>query len=211
MKIVVFGATGGTGRAIVEGALARGHVVVAVAQKPDAFPLRHALLTVTKGDVMDAGSLVEPVRGADAVLSAIGVKNNKETTVFSVGTAHILNAMRSAKVKRFLGVTSVGVEAEDPSFGFVYGTIMRRFFINRIYADMRRMESLVRAANDVEWTLVRPGRLTDDPGRGSYRTSIGKMPPTRRGGVIARADLAHLMLEALEDKTYLRQHVAVVY
>lgn len=182
MKIVVFGATGGTGRAAVEQAIARGHVVTAVARKPDAFPLRHAPLTVARGDVTDAGTLTEPMRGADAVLSTIGVVKNEETTVYSVGTAHILNAMRAGKVKRFLGVTSVGVEAEDPSFNVLYGTIARRFFINHIYADMRRMESLVRAASDIEWTLVRPGRLTDDPGRGSYRTSTGKLPPTRRGG-----------------------------
>ena len=117
--------------------------------------------------------------------------------------------MRAGKVKRFLGVTSAGVEERDPSFGFVYGTLIRRFRLNHVYTDMRRMESLVRAASDIEWTLVRPAALTDDPGRGSYRTSTGKLPP--KGQKIARTDLAHLMLEALEDKTYLRQHVAVAY
>ena len=83
MKIVVFGVTGGTGRAVVEGALARGIIVTAVARKPDAFPLRHALLTVTKGDVMDAGSLTEPVRGADAVLSAIDRGLDSAMNVFN--------------------------------------------------------------------------------------------------------------------------------
>lgn len=207
MKIVVFGATGGTGRAIVEGALARGIVVTAVARNPATFPLRHALLTVAKGDVMDAGSLVAPVRGVDAVLSALGSKGRGKTTVYSVGGANILNAMSINKVRRFLAVTSAGVEEHDPSFGFVYGVILRRV-IRPVYDDMRRMENVVRAS-DTDWTLLRPAALTDDPGRGTYRTSTGKLPP--KGSKVARADLAHLMLEALEEKRYVRQHVVVAY
>ena len=84
-----------------------------------------------------------------------------------------------------------------------------RCALRATYADMRRMETVVRAAEDLDWTLVRPARITDAQERGSYRTSTGRTLPG--GRQIARADLAHLMLEALEDKTYIRQHIAVAY
>jgi len=74
---------------------------------------------------------------------------------------------------------------------------------------MRRMETVVRAADGLDWTPVRPARLTDAHGRGSYRTSTGRTLPG--GRQIARTGLAHLTIEALEDKTYIRQHVAVAY
>lgn len=208
MRVIVFGATGGVGRLVVEQALGAGHIVTAVVRDPTTYTFRHALLTVVRGDVMDAATLDAPMTGQQAVFSALGSKGNGKTTVYSVGTANIINAMDTHKVKRLIAVTSVGVEAQDPSFGFIYGTIMRRLFIKNFYADMRRMETVVRAS-DTDWTLVRPSRLTDDPGRGSYRTSTGKMPP--KGMKIARADVAHVMLECLDEKRYIRQHVALGY
>jgi len=208
MRVIVFGATGGVGRPVVEQALGAGHIVTAVIRDPTTFTFRHALLTVVRGDVMNVATLDAPMQGQQAVFSALGSRGNGKTTVYSVGTANIINAMDTHKVKRLIAVTSVSVEAQDPSFGFIYGTIMRRLFIKNFYADMRRMETVVRAS-DTDWTLVRPSRLTDDPGRGSYRTSTGKMPP--KGMKIARADVAHLMLECLDEKRYIRQHVALGY
>ena len=73
MKIVVFGATGGTGERIVERALAEGHEVVAVARKPEAFTTRHSRLKVVKGDVLDPASVATAIVGADAVLSSVGL------------------------------------------------------------------------------------------------------------------------------------------
>ena len=70
------------------------------------------------------------------------------------------------------------------------------------------MEAVVRGS-DTDWTLVRPPQLTDDPGRGSYRTTTNKLPP--KGRKIARADVAHLMLESLDEKRYIRQHVTLAY
>jgi len=190
MRVIVFGATGGVGRLVVEQALAAGHIVTAVVRDPTTFTFRHALLTVVRGDVMDAATLAAPMTGQQAVFSALGPKRNEKTTVYSIGVTHLINAMDAHKVKRLIAVTSAGVEAKDPSFGFIYGTVMRTLFLKNVYADMRRMETVVRAS-DTDWTLVRPPQLTDDPGRGSYRTSTGKLP--RGGRKIARADVAHLM------------------
>lgn len=208
MRVMVFGATGGVGRLVVEQAIAAGHVVTAMTRDPATFPFTHALLTVVRGDVMDAATLDAPMDGQDAVFSALGHTGRGKTTVYSVGTAHIIGAMDAHKVKRLIVVTSAGVEEQDPSFGFVYGAVFRRFILPAVYADMRRMEALVRGS-DTDWTLVRPARLVDESGRGSYRTSMGKLPPG--GRKIARADVAHLMLECLDEKRYIREHVALAY
>jgi len=207
MRVVVFGATGGVGRLVVEQAIVAGHVVTAVVRDPAMFPFNHAMLTTVRGDVMDAATLDAPMEGQGAVFSALG-SHGKKSTVYSAGIAHIIGAMDAHKVKRLIAVTSAGVEAKDPSFGFIYGTVLRNIVLKNIYADMRRMEAVVRGS-DTDWTLVRPPQLTDDPGRGSYRTTTNKLPP--KGRKIARADVAHLMLEALDEKRYIRQHVALAY
>lgn len=208
MRVLVFGATGGVGRLVVEQAIAAGHIVTAVVRDPATFTFNHAMLTVTRGDVMDAATLDAPMDGQGAVFSALGSHGNGKTTVYSAGIAHIIGAMDAHGVKRLIAVTSAGVEAKDPTFGFVYGTVIRNLVLKGVYVDMRRMEAVVRGS-DTDWTLVRPPQLTDDPGRGSYRTTTNKLPP--KGRKIALADVAHLMLESLDEKRYIRQHVTLAY
>ncbi len=89
-RLVVFGATGGTGRALVEQALAAGHTVTAVARRPEAVGLQHARLTVLAGDVLTPASLEPAIAGHDAVLSALGVRARAPTTVCGEGVANIL-------------------------------------------------------------------------------------------------------------------------
>src|SRR5438105_10420169 len=103
MKLVVFGATGGTGKQIVARGLELGHDVTAVARKPEAVATRHDHLRVVRGDVLDAGSVAAAVAGADAVLSAIGPVNNKQPgTLISDAIKHMVTACEQAGVRRLV-------------------------------------------------------------------------------------------------------------
>src|SRR5688572_26306877 len=101
MKLVVFGATGGTGRCVVEQALAAGHDVTAVVRDPEGPPLRHERLRIVCADVFQSAEIESQMVGADAVLSALGPRTYRaETTVCSRAIESILGAMRETGVRR---------------------------------------------------------------------------------------------------------------
>src|SRR5690349_14147133 len=103
MKVVLFGATGGTGKNTVAKALEAGHQVVAVARKPEAVTAKHERLEVKKGDVLDYASVAAALEGADAALSTIGPPDDKNPgTLLSVGIANVVKALEEKKVRRFV-------------------------------------------------------------------------------------------------------------
>jgi putative NADH-flavin reductase len=90
MKLVVFGATGGTGTKVVERALSAGHDVVAVARRPEAVPPRDRLVIV-QCDVLEAPAVAAAMSGGDAVIATIGpASNRKPGTLISAGVRNLL-------------------------------------------------------------------------------------------------------------------------
>lgn len=211
MNIIVFGATGGTGQHAIELALALGHQVTAVARTPSSVKVTHDNLTVLRGDVMDAASLESALSGQEAVLSALGVGSSlKPTTLYSAGTHHILQAMEANGVRRFIGVSAGGF-ADDPNDTFplkyLVKPLLKRILKNP-YADMKQMEAEVRRS-DLDWTIVRPARLTDGPHTKRYRTTLNGNVPG--GWTISRADLADCMVTHLMDPRVFGATVGIAY
>lgn len=210
MKLVIFGATGGTGQALLEQALDLGYDVTAAVRTPAKVTLKHDRLHVTQADVTDAEAVSSAVRGQEAVLSALGVSDfrpfAKATSVYSGGTRTILDAMKSADVRRFIGVTSAGVN-NDPNEPLLYRLLLKPL-LRGPYRDMQRMEEDVKASG-LEWTLVRPVRLTDGPRTGRYRVTPENRP--KGGRTISRSDIADFMLAALDQSDYLNRAVVVAY
>lgn len=209
MRLTVFGATGATGAELVRQALASGHHVEAVARRPDAIAITHPHLTVSRADVLDPAWSVNQVKGADAVLSALGSRVMKQhTTVYSQGVAAIIAAMRHHGVRRFVGISAipVGLEAHQSMLErrLMY-PLLHRFFGGG-YDDMRRMEQLL-ADSGLDWTLFRPPALTNGRRTERYRTAIDRRLP--RAWSVSRSDLAHAMLAALDDTTVYRRAVAI--
>jgi putative NADH-flavin reductase len=129
MRIVIFGATGGTGRELVRQAAAGGHAVVAVARHPETLAPVGTSVELIAADVTQRASPSSIVRGADAVLSALGTRKlNEPTTVYSVGVTNILAAMRDAAVRRFIGISAVPVGAPLGLAEHVIFPILYRFF-----------------------------------------------------------------------------------
>ncbi|MFF7457522.1 NAD(P)-dependent oxidoreductase [Kitasatospora sp. NPDC008115] len=212
MNIAVFGATGGTGRRFLELAGAAGHSTVAFARDPlalvDARPT-----TIRQGDVLDPRAVARAVEGADAVVSALGIGYSRAaTTVYSAGTGHILKAMHAAGVTRVLCVSTTGMSLPpwpaDPARRALTSWMLHPV-LRRPYADMARMERLLLADTELDWTLVRAARLTAGRARGRYRTAAGRRLPGAWS--ISRADLAHYLLGALDDPAARRAVVEVAY
>jgi putative NADH-flavin reductase len=201
MRYAIFGATGHTGRHLLEQALADGHEVTALARDPSTVPA-HPHLRIVAGDVRDTEQVNHTVVGADAVLSALG-QRRWGTTVCTDGIRTILAAMNTHGVRRLLAVSGYGVG--DSRHRNLYAASMW-IVLRSIMRDKTQMEELIRAS-DTEWTLVRPAVITEGPHTGRYRTA----PDLHLGytSKISYADLADFMLSHLTGEDLIRQAVAI--
>ena len=210
MNILIFGATGGTGRELVKQALAQGHHVTAFARNPSKVTTQHENLSVVQGNVLDYSSVERAVKGKDAVLSALGHKKwFIKTTILSDGTKNIITAMEKQRVRRFICETSLGVGDSRGRLGLYYTFFVIPFIVYFYFKDKGLQEKYI-AQSSLDWVIVRPGMLTNGPRRGVYRHGfdIGSRIFSVR---ISRADVAEFMLKQLTDDTYRRKLVAVAY
>lgn len=204
MRIVVLGASGRTGREVVTQAVEAGDEVVAVARAGSDVP---AGATVVRAGFDDPAALDGAVRGADVVVSALGGRGRGPTTVCADGVTAALAAMGRTGVRRLVVVSASGLpgEGDDAAVRWLVKPILQRVF-RHPYADMARMEEIVRAG-EVDWTIVRPPRLTDGPATGTYRRALDRHLP--RGHRVARADLAAELLRLAREGDAVGRLVAV--
>ncbi|RDC64321.1 NAD(P)-dependent oxidoreductase [Adhaeribacter pallidiroseus] len=211
MKIVIFGATGGTGRHLVEQALADGHSVTAFVRDPAKLPLNHKNLKIVPGDVLHYSTVEPAVVGQEAVLSALGSGTQKDT-LRSTGTRHIIQAMEKLGVKRLVCETSLGYGdsrqvLDRTPFYFKY--LIVPLLLRHGFADHELQESYIKQST-LDWIIARPGNLTDGQRTGVYRHGF----PANDQKItvkISRADVADFMLKQLTDNTYLRQTPGLSY
>jgi len=203
MRVLVVGATGGTGRQLVAQALERGYEVTALARNPSRLQVEHPRLTIVRGDVLDEAGVASAVRGHDAVLSALGHRRYfYPTRIQSRGTGHILRAMEAHGVRRFVCATSLGLGESVGRLGLMYTFFVIPAILPFYFWDKTRQERAI-AASRVDWVIVRPGALTNGEKRGRVKhgLGIGNLLWTVR---VSRADVASFMLDQLESNTYVR-------
>ena len=209
MKLTIFGATGSTGACLVEQALAAGHDVTAVVRAPARVAAAgHPRLHIITADVMDPDAIAAPVAGADAVLTAVGPRGTGPTTVIQDSVRSIVAAMQKTGGRRLLALSGsvVADDGESAYLRYLLKPLARRTFLRHVCADMRAGESELEAS-DLDWTIMRPPRLTSKPATGTYRTAIGRNLPN--GLTVTRADLAACMLSVIGDPATIRRHVAI--
>ena len=206
MRIVVFGAAGRTGRLIVERALGHGHEVTAVihATMPDTPDPR--LITVF-GDVREFGAVEAAVTGQHAVAFALSHGADRGSDILEAGIANVVHAMAAQDVRRLAAVSAGGAFARTDkrlslAFRALIATAMRP-----VYDDLEAMERRI-MASALDWTIVRPAALSDEPASGQYRISLdGSLLP--KAGRISRADVASVVVKAIETDTYLLRAVVI--
>lgn len=201
--IALFGATGRTGRQVLDLELASGHRVQALARQADSLTGGPEGLTVVQGDVLDAGAVLQVVTGADVVVSVFGHVKGSPARVQTDGTTVIVDAMQAAGVGRIVSLSGGGLPApqDKPKLPDRLIVLALKAISGAVLADAVD-HAAVLAASDLDWTIVRAPRLTDRPGRGTYRIGwVGVNASTQ----VSRADLAAAILDIALNDTYSHQ------
>jgi putative NADH-flavin reductase len=196
MRLTVFGATGGTGRQVVEQGLAAGHEVTAVVRDPARLGVPSApALHVVTASLDDSAAITAAIRGADAVIDTLGTHGSGPRTVRADTARRILAAMRRTGVNRLVAVSASGAHSttgDSLPIRLLVKPVLQRI-LRHAFADMLEMEEIVRSS-DLDWTIVLPPRLTDGPRTGRVRSSVDAN--VRGSFSISRADLADAVLRA---------------
>jgi putative NADH-flavin reductase len=209
-RVLIVGATGGTGRQLVAQALERGYAVTALVRDPSRLHVDHPQLTVFQGDVLDYASVEAAMRGQEAVVSALGHKRFfYPTRILSEGTRNILRAMETHGVTRLVCETSLGIGDSAGRMGLYYTLFTIPVILPFYFWDKTRQERII-AESNVEWVIVRPGVLTNADKRGRFRHGrhVGGFFWTVR---ISRADVADFMLNQLTSDKYLQAAPGVAW
>lgn len=207
MKVLVLGATGGTGRLIVRDAVAKGHSVVALVRSTARADLPGAELI--EGDARDEATLGRAMDGCDAVVSALGTgMGRRKVDLLTVATRALIAAMTRNDVRRLICISALGVGDSRGHGGFVFDRLFQPLLLSQAYKDKNRQEAAIRVTS-LDWVIVRPARLTDDQARGSVRavTNLASI----NGGKVARADVARFAVDQLTADTWLRQTPVILW
>lgn len=207
MKILILGSTGATGRHLVLQSLKQNYEVTALARDPSKFKLKHPMLTVIKGNVLDKDLLTQIVDGKDAVISALGLGRSLKSGSLMANTVEILiPIMLKTNVSRLIFLSAFGVGETFVQANF-FQKLIFRFPLRDMYADKAKADELIKKCN-LDWTLIYPVLLTDKPPTGKYR--IGEQFQMKGMPKISRADVADFMIRQMADSLYKRKSIIIM-
>lgn len=206
MKILVLGATGPTGRHVINSALKSGDAVTVLARNPAALSDLSGRITVVRGDATSERDVAEAMRGQDAVISALGRGNSlSANALFSRAAAAVIDAAGKTGVSRLVWMSSFGVGdtfgSANPVQKFLFRTLLRGIYADKVIAD-----AAIRASG-LDWTLVYPTALTNAPAKGTYR--VADRVEMKGFAKISRADVADFMQRATHDQTWIRRDAVI--
>ncbi len=206
MKLVVLGATGSTGLEIVRQAIEHGHSVTAFVRSPERLKPFRDRISVKQGNLLDADELEPVIKAHDAVLSAFGPRvpiAKADANLLRQFAIALTSTMPRAGVRRVV-VESVAFLFKDAIVPPTY--LLGRLFFPGVVADASAMEKVFEKSG-LEWTLVRPPKLTPKPYTGKYRVREGHLPPF--GFSISYADVADFMIKAVQNRSLIGKVVGV--
>jgi putative NADH-flavin reductase len=203
MRLLILGATGGIGRALVDQASRGGHGVTAFVRSPEKLGTPPKGVSVVEGDPRNEGQLRDAITGCDAVLSALGppIPFTGRTTIMGDAASATVQAMAERGVRRFLAVSG---DLQFPGAGPPW--LMRVSLLRHLSRDQAEMERVIQSTG-LDWTIVRPTRLTNGALTGAYRAEDGQLPSRARA--ISRSDVAHFLLGSVERGEHARQVVGL--
>ncbi|MXV97915.1 MAG: SDR family oxidoreductase [Acidimicrobiaceae bacterium] len=201
MRVIVFGATGKTGRHVSRLALDRGHEVTAFGRSADRLDPEPGL-SASKGDVLEPGAVATAVEGHDGAIVCLGSTGLRDSTTLAAGTANIVAAVDSHGVGRLVVLSAAGVGDSWTQIPWS-SRLMFKTMLRNILADHRAQEAVVEGSK-ADWTVVRSAVLTDKPATGTVTAT--KTGPTKR---ISRTDVAGYLVDQLTDASLARRAISV--
>jgi putative NADH-flavin reductase len=202
MRLFILGATGGIGQHLLRIGLEHGHELTAFVRSPNKISQHSPSLKVVAGDVFNVAQLTECLAGHDCVLSAFGPTTIRSTTLRRDFGRTLAKCLQNSKVRRAQIVSAAFLFPETGVLGY----ILTRTLFRQMVPDMSGMEKEIMQA-DIDWTIVRPPRLTNGPATRAYRVADGRLP--KGGAVISRADVAEFMIAEAEHPKHIRQIVGL--
>lgn len=215
MKVLVVGATGGSGRATVEALLSRGHEVTAFARRADRLGSLSDRVKVVNGDAMNSSDLERAVQGQDAVIVALGISENAfrvrlrgsagtPINIRSAGTRNVIAAMHRHGLRKLVVQTSFGVGETRHKLPLLYRLFFKLVLKPQI-ADTEQQEQVVRASG-LDWVIAQPVNLTDKPEmEAAFASPDGEV----RGMQISRKRVGRFLAEAIQSATYVGRSVTL--
>jgi len=210
MKVLIIGGSGKTGRKLIRQGLEQGHTITALVRRMSSIKTVHPNLHLLEGNVLNPRQVDLAITGQEAVLCSLGHKRFFiKTSILSKGTRNLISSMEKEGIKRLICITSLGINDSRYRLGLYYTLFTIPFILFFYFRDKEKQEKLIRASR-LDWTIVRPGQLTNGKKREKYRhgSGLGHYMFTR---MVSRADLAHFMLGELKRPKYQREVVGITY
>jgi uncharacterized protein YbjT (DUF2867 family) len=215
MKVLVVGATGGSGRATIEALLAHGHEVTAFARRADRLQALSPRVKIVNGDAMNTDDLERAVEGQDAVIVALGISESPfrvrlrgsagtPMNIRSAGTRNVIAAMHQHGVRKLVVQSSFGVGETRHKLPLLYRLFFKLVLKPQI-ADTERQEQVVRASG-LDWVIAQPVNLTDRPDmEEAFASPEGEV----RGMQISRKRVGRFLAETMQTAKYVGRSVAL--
>ncbi len=207
MNITIIGASAGLGFETVKRGLNRNHVITTLSRSEIKIE-ENKLLNVIIGDATNKADLLNAIQNADAIIVTLGTaKNMKATTLFSDFAKLIVEINRENKIAiPFIFVTGFGA-GESKNYVSWLVKLFLNYFLKDVYADKTKMEEII-TNSELNWTVVRPGRLLDEGLTEKYRIENKLFKGINIGG-INRADVADFLIKQAENQTELKKYIAI--
>ena len=200
--VLIIGASHGIGLETARAALRAGHSVHALARSAASIPIQDVNLDKVSGNALDRDTIQNALQDVDVVIQTLGVDVSPRvifegTTLFSESTRILVDAMKAAGLKRLIAVTGLGAGDSRGHGGLLYDAVAFPLLLKRVYDDKDVQEWIIRSSG-LDWTIVRPGLLTDRPASGRCRVLTASKD--WRFGVISRADVADFLVGQVDDR-----------
>jgi putative NADH-flavin reductase len=200
--VLIIGASRGIGQETVRSALRAGHNVRALARSAANMPIQDTKLDKVSGNALDHDTIRNALKDVEAVIQTLGVDFSPQaiferTTLFSKSTRILVDDMKAAGIKRLIAVTGLGAGDSRGHGGLLYDAVAFPLLLKRVYDDKDVQEWIIRSS-ELDWTIVRPGLLTNNAATGRYR--ILTTSRDWQFGVISRSDVADFLVQQINDR-----------
>jgi len=210
ITVLVFGATGKTGRIIVKKFLKDGYSVKAFVRNiKKVNHIVHENFSVAQGDVRNAKAVEDAVKDSDIVISALGNLKVFRNTIISDGVANIVAAMKLHGKSRLLFMSSLGVGDSKWQLGLIYNLIYLPTFLRNVFKDKERQEKIIHESG-LAWTIIRPAGFLFFPLPFRYRVCVMPARP-RILPIMSRFHTADFIVKEGSNNQYIKKNVALSY